>query len=95
MIDFFIKIRKWVCIDLYKPPSQNDRYFLDSLLLISNNQTCKCDNIILMRDIDLTADNKNLEVFMCTFDLECMIKKPTFSQFVRPSSVDLILTNKR
>ena len=50
---------------------------------------------MLMRDLDLTADNKNLEVFMSTFDLECMSKKPTCFHSARPSSVGLILTNKK
>ena len=95
MIVLFINTQKWVCIDLYKTPSQNDRYFLDSLSLILNNQTFKCDNTMLMRDLDLTADNKNLEVFMSTFDLEWMIKKPTCFHSARPSSVGLILTNKK
>ena len=41
-------------------------------------------------------ENKNLEVFMNTFGLECLIKKPTYCfQSTIPSQIDLILTNKR
>ena len=32
---------------------------------------------MLMGDFNLTVESKNLEVFMSTFDLEYMIKKPT------------------
>ena len=60
-----------------------------------NNQTCKYDNIMFVRDFGLTLENKNLEVFMSTLDLECMIKKPTCFQSARPSCIDLILTNKK
>ena len=28
---YFIKRLKWLCIDVYKAPSQDDKYFIDSL----------------------------------------------------------------
>ena len=48
LIKFSIKTQKWLCIGLYKPPSQTDKYFLDNLLLILNKLNCQFDNIILM-----------------------------------------------
>ena len=60
-------------------------------LLSLNKQTSKYDNIMLMRDFNLTVENKNLEVFMSTFDLECTIKKP-----IRFQSIHLnCTTNKK
>ena len=73
LIEFSIKIRKWCCIGLYKPPPQNDKYFPDNLSLILNKLTCQFENIILMGDFNLTIGNKNLEVFMSKFDMECLI----------------------
>lgn len=32
-VEFSIKIQKWICICLYKPPSQNDEYFLGNCRL--------------------------------------------------------------
>ena len=58
LIESSIKTWKWLCIGRYKPPSQND--FLDNLSLILNKQTCKYDNIMLMRDFNVTFEN-NLE----------------------------------
>ena len=29
LLDFTVKNRKWLCIGLYKPPSQKEKYFLD------------------------------------------------------------------
>ena len=49
---------------------------------------------MLIGDFNLTVDNKNLEFFMNTFDLEYLIKKPTCFQSAGPSCIDLILTNK-
>ena len=48
-----------------------------------------------MGDFNLTVENKNLEVSMITFDLECLIKKPTCFQSTYPNCIDLILTNKK
>ena len=30
LIELSIKSRKWLCIGFYKPPSQNEKYFLDN-----------------------------------------------------------------
>ena len=51
LIEFSIKTRKCLCIGLYKPPSQNDKYFLDNLLLILIKLTCQFYNILLMGGI--------------------------------------------
>ena len=48
LIEFSIKTRKCLCIGLYKPPSQNDSYFLDNLSLILNKLACHFDNFLLM-----------------------------------------------
>ena len=61
LIEFSIKTRKWLCIGLYDPPSQNDKYFLDNLSLILNKLTCQFDNIILMGDFSFTVEDKNLK----------------------------------
>ena len=95
LIEFSIKTRKWLCFGLYKPPSQNNKYFLDNLSLILNKLTFQFENIILMGDFNFTVENKNLEVFMSTFDMECLIKKPTCFQSAKPNCIDLILTNKK
>ena len=38
------------------------------------------DDIILIGDFDPTVENKNLQVFMGTFDMESLIKNPTCFQ---------------
>ena len=50
---------------------------------------------MLMGDGNLTVENKNVEVFMSTFDMECMIKKPTCFQYFKPDCIDLILKTKK
>ena len=48
-----------------------------------------------MGDFNLTVEDKNLEVFMSTFDMECLINNPTCFQSAKPNCIDLILTNKK
>ena len=50
---------------------------------------------MLIGDSSLTTDNKNLEIFMNTFNLECSINKPTCFQSKNSPCIDLILTNKK
>ena len=45
LIEFSVKTRKWLCIVLYKPPSQNDKYFFGNPSLILNKLTFQFDNI--------------------------------------------------
>ena len=56
--------------------------------------SCEYENVILISDFNLPVDNKNLEIFMNTIDLECLIKKPACFQSTTPSCIDFMLTNK-
>ena len=40
MFEFMVKARKWLCIGLYKPPSQNENYFLDILSNVNMKIFC-------------------------------------------------------
>ena len=48
LTEFFIKTRKWLCIGLYKPLSQNENNFLDNLFPVINKLTCQYENFMLM-----------------------------------------------
>ena len=85
-----MKNRKWLCIGLYATPSQNEKYFLDHLSKTLGQLTCQYDKTILIGDFNLTVEN-----FMNTFDLECLIKKPTCFQSSNPRCIDLIFINKK
>ena len=96
LIEFSIRSRKWLFIGLYKPPSQNEKNCLDNLSLIINRLTFQYENVMLIGNLNITIENKNLvEVFMNSFSLECLIKKPACFHSKNPSCIDLILTNKK
>ena len=51
------------------------------------------DKIMLMGDFNLTVENKNLKVFMSTFDSECLIKKlHVFNLVTLPPSKHFLFT---
>ena len=50
---------------------------------------------MLIGDFNLKINNKSLENFMTTFNLECLIKKPTCFQSPNPTCIDLILKNNK
>ena len=95
LIEFSIKTCKWLCTGFYKPPSQSEKNFLDNLSRVTNRLTCQYENFMLIGDFNMTTENKNLEVFMNWFGLECLIKKLTCFQSKNSSCIDLILTNKK
>ena len=46
----------------------------------TGTKTNMAAEFFVMRDFNLTVENKNLEVFMSTFGMECLIRKPTCFQ---------------
>ena len=95
MFEFLVRTRKWLCIGLYKSPSQNENYFLDILSKVLSKQISQYENVMLIGDFNLTVNKKNLRVFMNTFNLDSLINKPTCFQSANPTCIDLILTNKK
>ena len=95
LLEFIVKNRKWLCTGIYRLPSQNKKYFIEGLSKILGQLIYQHDKTMLIGDINFTIDNKSLENFVSTFDLEWLIKKPTCFQSSNPTCIDLFLTNKK
>ena len=95
LLEFTVKNQRWLCVGIYRPPSQNEKYFIDHLSKTLGQLSCQYDKTMLIGDFNLTINNKSLENFMTTFDQECLIKKPTCFQSSNPTCIDLILTIKK
>ena len=52
MFEFLVKTWKWLCIGLYKWPSQNLNHFLDILSKSLSKQTCQYENVMLIEDFN-------------------------------------------
>ena len=75
--------------------SSNENNFLGDLSRVINRLNCQYENFMLIGDFNMTIKNKNFEVFINSFALECLIKKPMCFQSINLSCTDLILTNKK
>ena len=64
-------------------------------LILLGQLSCQYDKTVLIGDFNLMINNESLENVMTTFDLECLIKKPTCFQSSNPTCIDLVLTNKK
>ena len=96
MFELLIKTQKWLCIGLYKWPSQNKDYFFDILSKVLSKQTCQYEkNVVLIEDFNLTVNSKNFGELMNTFNLKSIINKPSCFQSSNSTCNDLILTNKK
>ena len=94
-ININFKNQRWLCVGIYRPPSQNEKYFIDHLSKTLGQLSGQYDKTVLIGGFNLTIDNKSLENFITTFDLERLIKKPTCFQSSNPTYIDLILANKK
>ena len=95
-IVFEINLRneKWLVISIYRPPSQDSLFFLNSLTNIIAVFANKYDNYLIMGDFNLELGNTILTNFLDSNNLTNLIKTNTCFKG-KGSSIDLILTNRK
>ena len=95
-IPFEINLRKekWLVISIYRPPSQNSEYFLNSLTKITDYFANTYDNYLIMGDFNLEPSDSALMGFLSSNNLTNLIKTNTCFKG-KGSCIDLILTNRK
>ena len=86
-----LRLRKWLVVGAYKPPEQSKFVFLESLSESLFIYLDTYENAIVLGDFNMTPEDKNLQLFADSFNLEHLIRKPTFFKG-SPSCIDLIIT---
>ena len=94
-LEINIQSSKWLFVGCYKPPSQNEEFFISNLSKTINAFSTKYDNILLMDDFNLTIENKYLEELLSLFNIKSLISSPTCFQSINPTCYDLLLTNQK
>ena len=56
LVQLSIESREWLCIGLCKPPSQNEKYFLDNLSRALTKMSSEYESVMLIGDFNLTVD---------------------------------------
>ena len=78
---------KWLFLGCYKPPSQNEEFYISNLSKAINEFPAKYDKILLMGDFNLTTENKHLEELLRLFNIKSLISSPTCFQSINPTYV--------
>ena len=64
-----VQSSKWLFVGCYKPPSQNEEFFISNLSKTINGFSTKYENILLTSNVNLTIENKHLEELLNLFNL--------------------------
>ena len=96
VIPFELNLRKekWMFMCIYKPPKQNNQYFLENLSSIADHYSSIYDNYTFLGDFNMEPKCPALSSFMQSFNLFNLIKTNTCFKG-RGSCIDLILTSRK
>ena len=87
--------RKWLFLGIKKPLCQNNIEFLNRINSVLDHYLTIYENIILIGDLNLCAENTHLEVTIENYNLNNLTSKATCYQSNNSTCIDLILTNKK
>jgi len=87
--------KKWLVIAIYKPPSQDDLYFFNSLSNIVDFYSRHYENHVILGDFNLEPISKRLLEFNENYQYYNLIKSKTCFKKAEGTCSDLILTNNK
>ena len=89
-IELNLRKQKWLVFNIYRPPSQSIKYFVekisDQLDIFSTNY----DNVILLGDFNDTPLDTEISSFMANYNLYSLINIPTCFKSASGRCIDLI-----
>ena len=85
--------QRYVILAIYRPPSTNLSYFLNSLNDIVDKYYMSYDRIIILGDFNCEPTEKTMEEFLQNCELKNLIKNKTCFKAKEGTCIDLILTN--
>ena len=87
---------KWLLFPIYKPPSQNEGYFIDQKEGISDSLSNSIRNCLTFGYLNMEVANNMLSSFIENYRLYSLIKSPTcFKSSTNPICIDQMLTNMK
>ena len=94
LFELNLRKEKWLVISIYRPPSQDSEFFLNSLTVILDHFTKAYDNYLIMGDFNLEPHDKRLGYFLNSNNLVNLVKTNTCFKD-SGSCIDSILTNRK
>ena len=96
IIPFQLNLRKdkWLFVSIYKPPLQNNQYFVSILSDLLDFYSNEYDNKVVLGDFNLEPSSPSMLSFMDSQNFVSLIKNKTCFKETG-SCIGLILTNRR
>lgn len=93
IVELRLRKQKWLVCSIYRPPSQNCKYFLSQLSEALDFYNY--DNILINGDFNLDPADTDLGEFLLTHSLYNHMKEKTCWKSSSGSCIDLILSNRK
>ena len=95
-LELRVRQSKWLVLVGYNPHKEKIKDFLDKIGQELDKMVPKYDNLLMLGDWNSTVKEQDMKEFCEMYGLENLIKENTcFKSLENPSSIDLILTNKK
>ena len=94
-IELNLRKTKWLLVPSYRPPSQNEKYFVEQIGILVDFYSRSTHNLLVIGDLNLEASDPTLNVLIDQLELYSMIKTPTCFKSPSGRCIDLFLTNRK
>ena len=94
MVEINLHNKRWLLFGIYRPPSQNEKYFLEQMGKAIDHHSNDFENIVILDDFNDEEKSPTVCNFLDVYNLKNLIKVPTCFKSDNPRSIDLILTNR-
>ncbi len=94
-IEMNLKKTKWLLLPAYRPPSQDDKYFICNLERKIDFHTKSIGNMLIFGDLNMDASEPAMKSLLQQYSLFSMIRSPTCFKSPQGKCIYLMLTNSK
>ena len=94
-VELNLRKEKWLLLASYRPPCQNQKYFLDNMETLIDFHSKSSGKLLILGDLNMEVHESSLKTFIKERELYSMIKTPTCCKSVHGRCIDLLLTNSK
>ena len=94
-IELNFRKRKWLLLPLYRPPDQDEAYFVDQLQRISDFYTNSSQQLLVIGNFSMVTSNPILSSYIENSGLYSLLETPTCFKSRLGRCFDLMLTNMK
>ena len=94
-IELNLRKEKWLLIPAYRPPCQNQQYFVDNIEIMIDFHTKSSGKLLILGDMNMEIHETVLKTRIQERELYSLIKSPTCFKSTRGRCIDLLLTNSK